>query len=192
MRVVLVYKTEEGLAALQQASETAGYAVVASLAAGDSLELIHDAPDIDAMIVALDRADAALLAQLRRLNELHPLPVVIFANRGGERDTINDAVAAGVMAFVVDGLTPGRLAPIVEVALARFRAFHSLRRELCEARGRLEERKFIDRAKGILMQQKAMTEEEAYRTLRKLAMDRNIRLGEAASNVIAMAELFRS
>ena len=104
-------------------------------------------------------------------------------------DTIGAAVRAGVSAYVVDGLQPQRVRPIIEVAIARFREFQALRRELEETRNKLAERKVIEKAKGLLMQQKGYSEEEAYQALRKLAMDRNQRLAEVARNVIAVLEL---
>jgi len=99
------------------------------------------------------------------------------------------ALQAGVSAYVVDGLAAERVQPIVNVALARFEQWQALRQELDQAQTGLAERKAIDRAKGILMTQRRCSEDEAYRLLRKTAMDRNARLGEVAENVIAMAKL---
>ncbi|HKJ74430.1 MAG TPA: ANTAR domain-containing protein, partial [Alphaproteobacteria bacterium] len=86
-------------------------------------------------------------------------------------------------------LNPGRVKPIMDVAIARFREFQALRQELADAKHNLAERKDIERAKGILMQQRDWSEDEAYQALRKLAMDRNLRIGEVARNIIAVADL---
>ena len=98
-------------------------------------------------------------------------------------------VGAGVSAYVVDGLQPERLKPIIQVAMARFEAHQALRQELAEATQKLSERKAIDRAKGILMKSRGMYEDSAYAALRKLAMDRGKSLGAVAQDVIEMASI---
>jgi response regulator NasT len=112
----------------------------------------------------------------------------MFAERS-DQETTENAIRAGVSAYVVDGLNPDRLKPLVEVAIARFREFQALRQELAETRSKLAERKVIEKAKGLLMQKKQLNEQEAYQALRKMAMDRNQRLGEVAQNVIDVMEL---
>ena len=109
----------------------------------------------------------------------------------GNIDTINQAIKAEVSAFIVDSLEHNRINSIINVAIARFKHQQSLNNALEEARAKLEDRKQIDRAKAILIKTQNFTEDEAYHTLRKLAMDRNITLGEMAKNVIAMSELFK-
>lgn len=104
-------------------------------------------------------------------------------------ETITAAVKAGVSAYVVDGLHPRRIKPILQTAVARFQDFQALRRELAETKTTLAERKILERAKGILMKQRGMSEEDAYQALRKLAMNRNKRIVEVADGVIAAAEL---
>ena len=96
---------------------------------------------------------------------------------------------AGVSAYVVDGLDAARVKSIVEVAVARFDEYRRLRAELVEANLKLSERKLVERAKGILMKSRGMGEDEAYRMLRRMAMDRGKRLGEIAQQVIDMAGL---
>jgi response regulator NasT len=102
---------------------------------------------------------------------------------------IEAAVQAGVSAYVVDGMQPHRLRPIIEVAIARFREFQALRDELQQTRNKLAERREIEKAKGILMKQKGMAEEEAYQALRKLAMDQGLKIGEVARQLISIAKL---
>jgi two-component system, response regulator / RNA-binding antiterminator len=144
----------------------------------------------DIIIFNLDTPSKKLLADLQILSQQSPIPVIMFAN-DGTIDTINQAIKAEVSAFIVDGLEHKRLNSIIDVALARFRHQQSLNNALEEARAKLEDRKQIDRAKAILIKTQNFSEDEAYHTLRKLAMDRNITLGEMAKNVIAMSELFR-
>lgn len=124
------------------------------------------------------------------LSRNHPLPIVIFSADDSPA-TIDQMVKAGVSAYVVNGLESGRIDSIVTVALARFKERQQLKNELEKTKSKLEERKLIDRAKGILIKTRGFTEDDAYHTLRKLAMDRNIAIGEMAKNVIAMAELLK-
>jgi response regulator NasT len=188
-KLMLVYHTEARRKLLEQAVEESGYGAVACVALTVDLEQALLESGADLILLDVDHPDEELLTRLHRLSQQHPRPIVVFAQRG-DRESITEAVNAGVVSYVVDGLAPERMLPIIEAALARFKAFQALRRELHEARSKLEDRKHIDRAKGILMQQKKISEDQAYQALRKLAMDRNIKVGEAACNVIAMAELF--
>jgi response regulator NasT len=115
-------------------------------------------------------------------------PIVMFTN---DDDTthVKDAVAAGVSAYIVAGLAPERIRPILDVAMARFQHEQALRRELADARSQLQERKAIDRAKGLLMQRQNLSEQAAYEKLRKTAMDRGLKLGEVAQRILDVADL---
>ena len=117
-----------------------------------------------------------------------PRPIVMFTN---DEDTshVKDAVAAGVCAYIVAGLAPQRIRPILDVAMARFAHEQALRAELADARTELQERKTIDRAKGLLMQRQGLTEQAAYEKLRKTAMDKGLRLGEVARRMLEMVDL---
>jgi response regulator NasT len=117
-----------------------------------------------------------------------PRPIVMFT-QDREGAMIREALKAGVSAYVVDGLSAERIRPIMDVAVARFEQSQALRKELEEARASLAERKVIERAKGIVMKQRACSEEEAYRLLRRAAMDGNKRLAEVAEQLIAMSRL---
>ena len=115
-------------------------------------------------------------------------PIVLFTN---DSDTthVKDAVAAGVSAYIVAGLSPDRIRPILDVAMARFEHEQGLRRELADAKTELQDRKVIDRAKGLLMQRQVLTEEAAFAKLRKAAMDKGLRLGEVAQRMLDAADL---
>lgn len=142
----------------------------------------------DVVIVDLDSPDRDTIEHMRQVNRHSPSPVVMFVDRSDEQTAI-DAVKAGVSAYVVDGLSPSRVRPILEIAIARFQAFSALRDELEKTRTTLAQRKIIDRAKGILMQQRGLDEDSAYKALRKMAMDRNKPLAEIAEQVISIGEL---
>lgn len=115
-------------------------------------------------------------------------PIVMFTN---DEDTshVKDAVAAGVSAYIVAGLAPQRIRPILDVAMARFQHEQALRAELADAKSELKDRKVIDRAKGLLMQRQSLTEKAAYEKLRKTAMDKGLRLAEVAQRMLDAAEL---
>ena len=115
-------------------------------------------------------------------------PIVMFTN-DDDTSHLKDALAAGVSAYIVAGLSSQRIRPILDVALARFQHEQALRQELAEARSELSDRKLIDRAKGLLMQRQGLSEQTAYEKLRKTAMDKNIRLAEVARRLIDMADL---
>ena len=115
-------------------------------------------------------------------------PIVLFTE---DNDTthVRAAIAAGVTAYVVAGLAPERVRPVLDVALARFQHEEHMRRELADARNQLTERKAIDRAKGLLMQRQGLSEDEAYARLRKTAMDKGLKLADVAQRILDVADL---
>lgn len=143
-------------------------------------------PDI--VLIDTESPSRDVLEQLAAVSNAAPRPVVLFTD-DSQAGAIRSALRAGVSAYVVDGLAPGRLDPIMRVAMERFETEQQLRAELEDTKSRLAERKLIERAKGILMKQRRCTEEDAFVALRSLAMQRGIRLGEAAQQVIDVASL---
>ena len=188
LRVMLVDDHADRAALLERALAGAGYQVVATVAAGEDLyrRVAEIQPDV--VIIDMESPGRDTLEHMRNISRDQPKPIVMFADNS-DRAMIEAAVQAGVSAYIVDGLSGKRVKPIVEVAIARFKEFQALRRELEQAKTTLAERKTIERAKGILMKQRGWTEEQAYQALRKMAMDRNLRVAEVANQVIAMAEL---
>jgi response regulator NasT len=112
----------------------------------------------------------------------------MFVDRS-DRASIEAAVEAGVSAYVVDGLKQERVKPILDMAISRFNAFSRLSRELEEARNELENRKLVERAKGILMKSRKLSEEEAYALLRKTAMNQNRKIADIAQSLVTAAGL---
>jgi len=142
----------------------------------------------DLVVLSVTAPEDRLLESLVAVQGSSPTPVVLFA--ADERaDTIRRAVQAGVSAYVTDGVEQHRVRAILEAAIARFRQFKALAEELARTRGQLAERKRIERAKGIVMAQRGLTEEQAYKLMRKTAMDRNRRLAEIADSIIAASEV---
>jgi len=141
-----------------------------------------------AVVLETDSPKVDLLDRIIDAMGATPLPLVIFAGDASEQ-TISQAVRAGAAAYVVDGLDETRVPAIFQVALARFEMLSGLRTELNAAQQKLAERKFVERAKGLLMKARGLSEDEAYHTLRRMAMERNRRMGDVAKSVIEMAEL---
>ncbi len=139
-------------------------------------------PDI--VIIDMESPDRDTLESMAAMNRSHPRPVVFFAENETDSRTIQAAIKAGVSAYIADGINPDRVRPVLDAAIAQFEAFHSLRLELEQTRTQLADRKLIDRAKGMLMKHQDCDEDQAYRTLRKLAMDRGQKLGDVARDVI--------
>lgn len=142
------------------------------------------APDV--IVIALEDADAAVVEAVLALARAVARPLAVFTDRS-TADATAAAVEAGVAAWVVDGLQPARLRPVLDTAIARHRSLARLRRERDEAVSALAARKTIERAKGILMRERAMTEEEAYTALRKTAMKQGRRIVDIAESVIVAA-----
>lgn len=165
-----------------------GYNIVAVLPADMFLpdrlaQILPDMIIVDAESEARDTLEHVVMAtrDARR-------PVVLFTE---DEDTshVRDAIAAGVTAYVVAGLAPERVKPVLEVAMARFQHEESLRNQLAAARSQLSERKVVERAKGLLMRRNGIGEEEAYARLRKTAMDKGLKLADVAQRIVDVADL---
>lgn len=142
----------------------------------------------DAAVFIAHRVDDVVLKAVRVLNNTCPLPVVLYTGDSLRR-SIRAAVAAGVAVYVVDCHEASRIGSLLDVAMARCAESQQLKKELHKAKTALAERNTVDKAKGIIMRQRQVSEDAAYKLLRKLAMDRNRRIGEVASEVIAAAEV---
>lgn len=165
-----------------------GYNIVAVLPADTFLRerLAQLQPDmiiIDAESEARDSLEHVVMATRHERR-----PIVLFTN-DNDTSNVRAAVAAGVSAYIVAGLSPERIRPILDVAMARFEHEQGLRQELATAKTELQDRKVIDRAKGLLMQRQGLSEKVAYDKLRKAAMDKGLRLGEVAQRMLDAADL---
>jgi response regulator NasT len=188
VRVLLVDEDPDRAAQLQAALHAAGYMVTAHVATAVDLLAQVRATEPDMIIIDRDSPDRDTLEHVCMVTRDQPRPIVMFAD-DGDRAAIRAAVDAGVSAYVVGGLTAERIQPIVDVAMARFEQFQAMRQELDKAKLSLAERKQIERAKGIVMKRRVVSEDQAYKLLRTMAMERNQRLAQVAENVIAMEEL---
>ena len=187
LRILLVNDNPVLLAQLRAALLEHGDEVVAVASHSDLNQAVEQhSPDV--IIIDAESPSRDTLEQLCALNESAPRPIVMFT---GERDqkVIRSAVQAGVTAYVVDGLSPARIKPIMDVAIARFQEEQQLRSKLDESERKLAERKLVDQAKAILMSKRGLTEDVAYKLLRSYAMDRGQRMGEVARQLIDASKL---
>jgi two-component system, response regulator / RNA-binding antiterminator len=188
LRIMLVDDTTERAFYLSLVLGRLGYDVVAEISDPHQLhdEVLRLSPD--AIIVDTDSPSRDTLENLCAITESCPRPIVMFASDPA-RESIRQAVRAGVSAYVVDGLAPERITPILDTAVARFEAFQAMKNELDSVKAKLSGRKIVEKAKGILMKTAKLTEDQAYRALRKQAMDRKLQIVEVARQVIAVSEL---
>lgn len=163
-----------------------GYNILAALPPDADLEkqIAQLQPDV---IIVDEQSDAALKKVVAATANA-PRPIVCFTE-DNDRVKMHAAIEAGVSAYVVAGLSADRVKAVLDVALARFEVDQKLRHELLETRTRLAERKVIERAKGLLMDRHHCSEDEAYRKLRRLAMDKNLKLSELAQRMLDVADL---
>jgi len=159
---------------------------VVSESVGLSRTLAEMAPDV--VLIALDNPSRDTLEDLTAASAPNQRPVAMFVDKS-DSATMRAAINAGVSAYVVDGLRQDRIKPILEAAIARFHNFARLRAELTATKAALTERKTIDRAKGLLMKARGLSEEEAYALLRKSAMDQGKRLADVAESLVMAAGL---
>ena len=152
------------------------------------LELVSQInPDV--IFIDLENPNRDALEYLLQLSRAVHRPIAMFVDRSDKAMT-EAAIDAGISAYVVDGLKKERVKPILDMAVSRFNAFSRLRNELERTKQALEERKVIDRAKGILMTARWLSEEEAYGLMRTMAMNENQRVAEIAQSLIIAAKMF--
>jgi two-component system, response regulator / RNA-binding antiterminator len=146
------------------------------------------APDV--IVVASDSPDRDTIESLREATAANPRPVVMFVDRS-EPGLAEQAVLAGVSAYVVDGLSAARVRSVLEVAMSRFQLMNGLRQDLEKAKADLASRKTVERAKALLMKERALDEDAAYKLLRKLSMDTGRPLGAVAADLLAFAGVLK-
>lgn len=142
----------------------------------------------DVIIIDIESPNRDMMEYLFQLTRTVSRPIAMFVDRS-DTASIEAAVEAGVSAYVVDGLKKERVKPILDMAVSRFNAFSRLRRELAEAKSALEERKIVERAKGIMMKMRNLSEEEAFALLRQTAMNEKKKISEIAQSVVTAAGL---
>jgi response regulator NasT len=187
-RILLINDTAKPIGDLRAALVAAGHEVLDGIEGPTELLRAVEAHRPDVVILDVDSPSRDTLEQLAMLHRHAPRPVVMFSANDDEQ-LIRAAVGAGVAAYVVDGLAPSRLRPIIQLALARFEQDTRLRQQLEGVQQQLQDRKAIDQAKGLLMEKRGMSEREAYAALRQQAMRQNLKLAELARRILSMADL---
>ena len=188
LRVTIIEENSIRAAILLDGLRDAGIADVEVIDTMTHMLRRLSAIDPDVIIIGIENPSRDALEQMFQVSRLVSRPVAMFVDRSDD-GMIQAAVEAGVSAYVVDGLRKERVKAIVDMAISRFNAFDRLQRELMAARNELASRKMIERAKGILMRTRHLSEEEAYALLRQTAMNEKRKLVDIAQSVVTAASL---
>jgi response regulator NasT len=190
LKIVIVDDSPVRAAILQDGLCESGYVNVVRIEnTRDLLARIY-AIDPDVILIDLENPSRDVLEQMFQVSRAVKRPIAMFVDQT-DTASIQASVDAGVSAYIVDGLKKERMKHILDLCISRFNAFSRLQTELDQTRSALAERKVIDRAKGMLMKAKNLTEDEAYALLRKTAMNENRKIAEIAQSVITAAEMFK-
>jgi response regulator NasT len=190
LRILIVDQNVTRAAILEDGLREAGYFNVTVVR--DMQNLMRRIVDADPEVIFIDleNPNRDVLEQMFQVSRCVQRPIAMFVDRS-DTDMIEAAVDAGVGAYVVDGLKKERIKSVLDMAVSRFNAFNKLRDELDRARQALDERKLVERAKGILMKERGLGEDAAYALLRKAAMNENRKIAEVAQSVVTAARLLR-
>lgn len=188
LSVLVIDESESRAGEICAGLALAGHQVAALLPSALDLSGRVEALHPDVILISTDSPTRDTLEHLAAVNAAMPRPVIMFS-RKADTAMIRKAMKAGVSAYIVDGLAAKRIQSVIQVAIARFEEYQALRKERDDATRKLSDRILVDKAKGVLMKARGMDEDEAYKALRKLAMDRGQPLVEVARNVMEMADL---
>jgi two-component system, response regulator / RNA-binding antiterminator len=190
LRILLVDQNSTRASILEEGLREAGCAHVVVLNEMQNLlrRIVEEDPDV--IFIDLENPNRDVLEQMFQVSRSVRRPVAMFVDHS-DTEMIAAAVDAGVGAYIVDGLRKERVKPVLDLAMTRFHAFNRIREELDRTRQALEDRKLIDRAKGILMKERNLSEEDAYALLRKAAMNENCRVAEVARSIVTAARLLK-
>ena len=189
-KIVIVDESPIRAAILEEGLREAGYSSVVRISEMQSLLARIYALDPDIIVIDLENPSRDILEQMFQVSRAVRRPIAMFVDQS-DAASIQASVDAGVSAYIVDGLKKERLKPILDLCISRFNAFARLQDELDRAKSALEDRKIIERAKGILMKLKGLTEDEAYVLLRSTAMREKKKIGEIAQSILTASELLK-
>ena len=189
-KIVIVDESPIRAAILEEGLREAGYTGVVHISQMQSLLARIYALDPDIILIDLENPSRDVLEQMFQVSRAVRRPIAMFVDQS-DAASIQASVDAGVSAYIVDGLKKERIKPILDLCVSRFNAFAKLQDELDRTKNALEERKVIDRAKGILMKLKGLTEEEAYVLMRSTAMREKKKIGEIAQSILTASELLK-
>jgi response regulator NasT len=189
-KIVIIDESPIRAAILEEGLREAGYTEVVQVNEMQSLMARISALDPDIIVIDLENPSRDSLEQMFQVSRAVRRPIAMFVDQS-DSSMIQASVDAGVSAYIVDGLKKERIKPILDLCVSRFNAFAKLQDELDRTKNALEERKVIDRAKGILMKLKGLTEEEAYVLLRSTAMREKKKIGEIAQSILTASEMLK-
>jgi response regulator NasT len=189
-KIVIVDESPIRAAILEEGLREAGYVDVQHIREMHNLLARIYALDPDVIVIDLENPSRDVLEQMFQVSRAVRRPVAMFVDQS-DAESARASVEAGVSSYIVDGLKKERIKPILDLCISRFNAFSKLQDELERTKSALEERKIIDRAKGIVMKLKGLNEEEAYVLLRSTAMREKKKIGEIAQSIITAAELLK-
>jgi two-component system, response regulator / RNA-binding antiterminator len=189
-KIVIVDESPIRAAILEEGLREAGYTGVVHISEMHSLLARIYALDPDIIVIDLENPSRDVLEQMFQVSRAVRRPIAMFVDQS-DAASIQASVEAGVSAYIVDGFNKQRIKPILDLCVSRFNAFARLQDELDRTKHALEERKVIDRAKGILMKLKGLTEDEAYVLLRSTAMREKKKIGEIAQSILTASELLK-
>ena len=189
-KIVIVDESPIRAAILEEGLREAGYTDVVHISEMQSLLSRIYALDPEIIVIDLENPSRDILEQMFQVSRAVRRPIAMFVDQS-DAASIQQSVEAGVSAYIVDGLKKERIKPILDLCISRFNAFSKLQDELDRTRSALEDRKILDRAKGLLMKAKGLTEEEAYVLIRSTAMREKKKIGEIAQSIITAAELLK-
>lgn len=190
LKIAIVDESPVRVAILEDGLREAGFAQVERITETRNLLARIYALDPDVILIDLENPSRDMLEQMFQVSRIVKRPIAMFVDQS-DSASIQASVDAGVSAYIVGNLQKDRIKAILDLCISRFNAFSRLQSELEEAKGALEERKVIDRAKGILMRAKNLSEDEAYALMRRQAMNEGKKIAEIAQSVITAAELFK-
>lgn len=189
-KIVIVDESPIRAAILKEGLRDAGFTSVEHIPEMHNLLARIYALDPDVILIDLENPSRDILEQMFQVSRAVRRPIAMFVDQS-DAASIQQSVEAGVSAYIVDGLKKERIKPILDLCISRFNAFAKLQGELDRAKSALEDRKVIDRAKGILMKLKGLTEDEAYVLLRSTAMREKKKIGEIAQSILTASELLK-
>lgn len=188
LTIAIVDESRSRAAIIEDGLREAGYTRIVHIEEMTNLLARLYATDPDVVVIDLENPSRDVLEQLFQVSKLVKRPVAMFVDQS-DTGMITKAIDAGVSAYVVDGLKKERVKSILDMCVARFQAYARLQNELDQAKSALEERKVVERAKGLLMKHKGIAEEEAYVLLRRRAMNEKKKIAEIAQAVVTGLEI---
>ncbi len=190
LNILLVESDREKAEAVTGVLDAESYAISHVTSCGLRLlkEVERFQPDL--IVMDIESPDRDIIESLNQISDINPKPVVMFSEQG-DADTINAMIKSGVSAYIVGDVDPTRVKTIIDVAVARFKEHQQLRSELAQTKELLSSQKTIEQAKIWLMENKQLSEKEAYHQMRKMAMDNSQKMEQVAKNILSFVSMLK-